>query len=163
MCRSINGMLVKAEPSTITPRKPSDRKKDESRNVAHWIFRISDAGPYKGSGGNSGLVRDGGAATPRGASADSDCGEEAALEGPAMVGDSDPLRPELLPRLPLPSVEREAEADCSCTLNSLSLYASSGGTPGNRFPSAVRRMGSWGVMKMASTAALLADSSLDAS
>ena len=90
MCRSMRGMLVKAEPSTITPRKLRERKKDESRKVVHWMFRISDAGPYSGSGGNSGLVREGGDATPKGASADSDCGE-VAVEGPAIVGDSEPL------------------------------------------------------------------------
>ena len=114
-------MLVKAEPNTITPRKLSDRKKDETRNVAHWMFRSSDAGPYKGSGGNSGLVRDGGAATPRGAPGDSDCGEEVELEGPAVVGDSDALKPELLLRLPLPSDERDALIDWSCAFSSLSL------------------------------------------
>ncbi len=66
-------MLVKAEPRTITPRNASERTADEQRRPKHCRSRSNDGGPYRGSSGKRGFVRDEGIAVRSAASGFSDC------------------------------------------------------------------------------------------
>ena len=62
MWLNIRGMLVNAEPRTMTPRNARERTADVHLKTVHWRFRNSEGGPYSGSGGKRGFVRLGGIA-----------------------------------------------------------------------------------------------------
>lgn len=68
-------MEVNSAPRTMTAKKPRERKKEVNRKMRHWMWVIREGGPYKGRGGNKGLVWDGGIDLLRLASVDLLCGE----------------------------------------------------------------------------------------
>jgi hypothetical protein len=62
MCLNIRGILVNAEPNTMTVRNVRERTADVHLKMPHWMFRNIEGGPYSGSGGNRGFVLLGGIA-----------------------------------------------------------------------------------------------------